>query len=315
MKTKSLTEGAMLAAITVLMVYLGVHIGLVGLIIPVPLALLVYRHGLRAGIIVSLTSSMVSALALNSVFLALELIIIGVLGIAIGMALREKFTISQTFLVGIGADIISTILKVFSYSLIFGRNLIEMYLELWEESSGYWVEIWQQLNLPPEVIAEYQQMIETIPMALQMLLPALLLGMAVVRAWANLWVLRLILKRLGDNIPWFPRFIHWRFPAYFFWGFILGRVAMLISAFIPWEIWERLALNLDVIFLYTFLIQGLAVIWFYFDKYKVAKVLRVIFVIFMFQPGTLIVLLFSIVGVLDVWFDFRRLKAINDMEG
>ena len=51
MKTRSLTEGAMLGAITVLLTLIGNYLGFPPLLIPVPLIILVYRHDIRAGIL------------------------------------------------------------------------------------------------------------------------------------------------------------------------------------------------------------------------------------------------------------------------
>lgn len=308
MKTKALTEGAMLSALMVLMVYVGIHIGFIGIIVPVPLAVLVLRHGFKAGLVVAFVSSIVSSLVLGSILLSLELILIGILGIALGMAIREGFTITQTFFVGMGAALVSIGLKILTYSAITGMNLLEMYLEMWDTTSNQWMRIWEGLNLPEEAILEYASMLEAIPVLVQMLLPSLLLGMAVVQAFVTLLVLRLILKRLGTTIPWFPPFSHWRFPWHLVWGFILGRLIGVLTLFHPHLILTRIGANLDMIFLYVFFIQGLAIVWFFFDRFKIPKVFRILFVIFLFQPG-LFGTLVALFGVLDIWVDFRKLNA------
>ena len=56
--TRSITEGAMLAAITVVLSFLGAYVfPYIFFIVPVPLIILVYRHGLRLGILVTVVSA------------------------------------------------------------------------------------------------------------------------------------------------------------------------------------------------------------------------------------------------------------------
>lgn len=308
LQTRAITEGAMLAAITVLLAFLALYIGFVGLIIPVPLALLVYRHGFRAGVIVAVASALLSALVLNTLLLAVELIITGLIGMALGMALKERFTFFQIMLVGTAASTAAAVLKVMAYSVIFGQNLLELYLESWSRTSEQWLVIWENLGLSPEMIQQYEEMLTAVPAMVQILLPVILVGSGIVRAAATLFVIRVVLRRLGDHIPWFPPFITWTAPWYMVWGFIVGRLFVLISFYFPGEIWETIAVNLDVFFLYAFFVQGLAIVWFFLDRYRVPKFIRVVFVLFLFQPGSFLILLVALVGLLDTWLDFRKVR-------
>ncbi len=312
MRTRALTEGAMLAAITVLFALIGAYVGFITIIIPVPLGLLVYRHGLRNGIIVSLTSAFLAALTLSSVFVAIELVTIGVLGVALGIALREKFGFVQLVIVGVGASIVATLMQIFAYSLIFGHNLFEMYLEVWEQSSEHWFSVWEGLGLSEEMLAQYELVLGAIPETLRLLFPIILVGMGLMRTMANLFVMRIVLKRLGETLPWFPPFAQWRWPWYFVYGFILGRLFSIIALYVPGNIWQLVGFNLDVFFLYAFFIQGLAITWFYMEKYKIHKIVRVILILFLFQPGSILLLFIALAGILDTWFNFRKLKTDKD---
>jgi uncharacterized protein YybS (DUF2232 family) len=62
---------------------------------------------------------------------------------------------------------------------------------------------------------------------------------------------------------------------------------------------------LQILFNYVFLLQGLAILWFFLDKANLPKLVRWIIIIFVFNPlfTTLVVWL----GVLDTWFNFRKL--------
>ena len=126
MKTRSITEGAMLAAITVLLTVIGEYVGLPALIIPVPLTLLVFRHSYRLGISMSVASAVVASLISGHVLSGVTIVIWGFLGIALGMALREQFSFAKTIAVGVVANIVSLGLQVLFYSLLFGTNLLKI---------------------------------------------------------------------------------------------------------------------------------------------------------------------------------------------
>ena len=87
MKTRSLTEGAMLGALTVLLTLLGEYLSIPALIVPVPLILLVYRQGFRWGIVTSVVSALVTGLVTGHVFAGLSIIIWGFVGVALGHGL------------------------------------------------------------------------------------------------------------------------------------------------------------------------------------------------------------------------------------
>ena len=77
MKTRTVTEGAMSAVIIVILSCFNFSFGFVGPLIPIPLAMIVHRHGLRAGIAVSFVSAAVTSLLLASPIIGLDLMIIG----------------------------------------------------------------------------------------------------------------------------------------------------------------------------------------------------------------------------------------------
>ena len=77
MKTRSLTEGAMLGAITVLLAILGEYIGVPSIIVPIPLMLLVYRQGFQYGILAAIAAALISSFVAGHVFSGLSIIIWG----------------------------------------------------------------------------------------------------------------------------------------------------------------------------------------------------------------------------------------------
>jgi len=141
---------------------------------------------------------------------------------------------------------------------------------------------------------------------LKLALPAALLTTAIIMTFVNYWLARLILNRLGTKLPWLKSFRLWRFPWYLAWGYILGQALLLVTQGQGnGNLWFGVGLNLQILFNYVFLLQGLAILWFFLDKANLPKLVRWIIIIFVFNPlfTTLVVWL----GVLDTWFNFRKL--------
>lgn len=303
----------MLAGVTVILALLGLYFGFANLIIPVPLALLVYRHGLKSGILVSLASAILATLILGSLFVGLEVVIIGVIGIALGIALREKFNFIQLFVVGTASSIIATVLKFITYSTIAGFNLLDELVSAIEMSSEQVLSFWQGVGFSEEMLLQYSEVLTAMPALFKVLFPLLLVFLGIIQAFANLFVIRAILKRLGDSIPWIPPFAKWKWPWYFVWGFIFGRIFSLIQVYYPSEVLHAISLNLDVFFLYAFFVQGLAIAWHIMDRFNMAKILRFVLIFFVLITGWIWVILIALAGVLDTWFDFRKLKVNKEV--
>jgi len=298
----------MLAGITVIFTIIGTYFGFTQFLVPVPLAILVFRQGFKSGVIVAIVASLVTAMLFGSVLMAVQLIILGLMGIALGMALAEKFSITQTFVVGSIASIITLLLSVLSYSIIFGENLIEVYLATWSTTSEQWLAMLEQMGMNPEFIAQYEQTLELIPTLFTTLIPAGLIGAALLQTFVNLALIRIVIKRLGTQMAWISPLKQWRLPSWFSWGFVLAALLMFLPQYLPYQFIGVLGLNVFYCVFIAFLVQGIAICWFYFDKYKVNVLFRVIFVFMLFQISISAVVL-SLGGAMDTWFNFRKLNV------
>jgi uncharacterized protein YybS (DUF2232 family) len=305
-ETRSLTEGAMLAAITVLLSLLGAYIfPYIFFIVPVPLTILVYRHGLRQGIVVAVATSLLAGLVIHVFTTLILLLVLGLVGIAIGVALREGLSASRVMLIGSIAAVIAYVLLVVFSQALFEVNILDMMVESFELSIEQVTALYQRMGMAPEQLEETRAMLFDMIELMKIVLPVTLLLSAIALAFVNFLLSRLILQRLGSTVSWFPPFAYWRFPWYLAWGYILGMGLPLLFHQGPMMV---LASNLQIFFTYVFLIQGLAIIWFFFEKHKIHRLGRTLFLILVFFPRTAFSLFVIWGGVLDTWFDFRKIE-------
>ncbi|NMB25924.1 MAG: YybS family protein [Firmicutes bacterium] len=304
--TRSLTEGAMLAAITVLLSLLGAYfMPYLFFVTPVPLIILVYRHGMRPGILVAVTSALLAGIVISMVPTMIFLLILGLVGIAMGGGLREGFPPHRILLIGTATSVIALILMVAVTTLVLDISVLETSFEALRQSLEQALRMYERFGveehpfLKPNAIDEFVRL-------LKLALPAALLTTATMMTFVNYWLARLILNRVGAKLPWIKPFRSWRFPWYLAWGYILGHGLLLASrGMTETNVWFALGLNLQILFNYVFLLQGLAILWFFFEKARVPKLVRWIVIVFLFNPMITTIIVWA--GVLDTWFNFRKL--------
>ena len=307
MDTRSLTEGAMLAAITVVLALLGVYFfSYLLFIVPVPIAILVYRHGLRAGILVSVTAAMISGFFGTMVTTFIFLLVIGLVGIAIGGALRENQSAPMVMVIGSGVAVIALVLLTGVAMLFFGADLVERTFEMMEESFEYAYSLYESMGVDTSQILGGVSVAELIAM-MKTILPSAVVLTGIGITFVNYWLTRTLLRRFtSKEVPWFQPFGNWKFASYLVWGFILAKALLLILQTQNNPLLLQVAMNLEIIFNYVYLLQGMAIAWWFLNNWQVATFIRVLLLFLAITSPVATMLIF--LGVLDTWFDWRKLE-------
>lgn len=307
MKTRSLTEGAMLGALTVLLTLVGEYLGIPAMIVPVPLILLVYRQGFRWGIITSIVAALVTGLVAGHVFAGLSIIIWGFVGVALGLALKERFSFTKLMAIGVFANLVVIGLNMLLYALVIGGNMYLDLMNTFTQSIEQAIETSRSLGAAEESLAQLQIMLELVPFLFKNGLPALLFLASLGMSFVHLAVARLVLKRMGESVAWVQPFSQWRLPAYVSPFFLAGWVLVSLARFVALPPWlEFLGVNLFYITSTAYMVTGLSLAWYYFQQRGTSSFLRVLFVLLLFWVPFVLVALVMLT-VADGFFDFRRL--------
>lgn len=309
MKTSAVTEGAVSAGIIVLLGLLSFTFGLFSFFIPVPLAVIVYRHNLKTGMLVAFASAAVASLLLMMPLLGLEILIVGFIGIVLGLAIKENLSFARTFIIGAGAAVLASILRLAALSLIADYNIIADFTQVWERVSRQALELWQASDMPSELLDQYTELFSSMPSLFAVLLPISILALSLFETILCLMFMNIVFKRFGVSLPKVPPFIRWQLPWHFVWGYIIGKALTIVYAYFPSQIMQALAVNVDLFFSGAFFIQGLAILWYYLTQAEIRKGFRIFITAVLLLTGN--VLIFNILvmlGVLDTWFDIRKLN-------
>jgi uncharacterized protein YybS (DUF2232 family) len=158
---------------------------------------------------------------------------------------------------------------------------------------------WRAADLPAEQLAELQEVSRQMADFLMHAWP----GLVVTAAGALLLSLVLILSAVarGRYRIAGPSFRQWKASEFLIWALILAGAGMLLAD----GVIRRLALNVLVVVLPVYFLQGMAIVSFWFQKKSISPLLRNLGYLFILIVNPLPVVVTGL-GVFDMWVDFRR---------
>ena len=147
--------------------------------------------------------------------------------------------------------------------------------------------------------------LEKLKSLIQYLLPALVITNTGLVAWLNVVLGRQLLVVLDWGKPE-PPLYHWSTPEWLIFPVLAAGFLLLVPVYFV----RLLSLNLLVVLSLLYFCQGVAVIATWFQRYRLPRPLRGIGYILMFLHPLFVVVI--IIGLVDIWLDFRRLHQAVD---
>ena len=158
-------------------------------------------------------------------------------------------------------------------------------------------------NLPAENTPHIEAAFEQLRIIVPKILPALLITGILGTVWMNLALGNWLLKKRGLKLAPWRDFSEWQLPDNLVWG-VIGSAFALIFFTEPLNI---IGLNVLLIWGALYAIQGLAILVSLLAKWAVPAPFRtLIYILLVIQSYGIVLLI--IVGVADVWSDFRHLN-------
>jgi len=143
---------------------------------------------------------------------------------------------------------------------------------------------------------------------LRTVIPRVLPGMIAMSAlsiiWLNMALANWLLKR--NSFPAWPDFKDWRLPEPVVWPLIVAGFLL----FVPGQV-NTVALNVVMVLFTLFHIQGFAILLNLFEKWSVPHPVRIFLIPILIIQAYGIILL-ALLGIADIWADFRKPKS-NDI--
>ncbi|MBW2063417.1 MAG: DUF2232 domain-containing protein [Deltaproteobacteria bacterium] len=261
------------------------------------------QEGLKIGLLAIVLTSLTTVLAGSPqlVFLAIEL---GLIGLLISECFRRGYSFGFTVMMGTVVVLFFGLTILVSVGLTKNMGPFELVRNYFQTNlqgtmSAYQAAGWDEARL--RQFEEYAKMVAGI---IARIYPSLMIIGAGFLVWINV-ILGIPLLRLRKlNYPDFGSLDRWRTPEHLVWGLIGAG----FSLFFPASSVKFIGVNVLLVLLVVYVLQGLSIVLFYLNKYRVPSWIRMgIYLLFLLQQIFLVGL--AMVGLFDQWIDFRKIHA------
>ena len=311
MSTRAVVEGAVFAAVAVVMYILGPATQMVLTIAyPVPAALITQRHGVRAGIMASIVAALGTGLIMGPLDGLICLAIVGLPGIVLGLCMKKGLGWAKSTIITGLVIAVTTVVDFLLGALAIGispqkawDDIHKAMADSVEVSKG----IYEKLGATPEVMSQLEDMAAKTAVVLKQLLPAFLILSGLLFALAAYSIVRAVLLRMKTKVQPIDAFETWAMPIVLVWAPIMGLALPLLGNYLKVPIIVTIGDNLFTGSMLLYMVHAMSLVWFYMRKNNVPKFLRFVACVFIYVTPFFSGLL-PYAGVLDSFYDFRRLR-------
>jgi uncharacterized protein YybS (DUF2232 family) len=274
-------------------------------LLPLPVLYYRVRFGSQAASILMILSILIisafsGGISADTILMA---VMLG-LGLLLGIYIAAHASPGKTIAYSTSAILAAVFLLLAVVGNLSGSGMFALVSEYIQNNLDLTVAAYRQMDGSEESIAMLDESIEKIHYVLVRIIPALSAVVLVITAWVNLLIGRTILAAAGFNSPVLGQLNLWQAPDILVWG-VIGCGLLLL---LPFHVPSVIALNLLIVMMLVYMLQGFAIMSFYFDKKRVPIFIRVL------VYGTVAIqqflLLFVVgLGFFDTWFNVRRINT------
>lgn len=281
-------------------------------LIPVVLALFIAKFGWKYtnGIVLM---ALLAATLVSTIVSGLDTLLFTSLFIPVGYLLAYSIFLEEKPWVT-GLRIICTLFLLLSitFSILYSGKDVSF----WEGASqsitigidGI-IDVYRQNSeVSAEEFSEIEQRLSLLKIYIPKIIPAFLGTILIFWGWSLLVISNYLLPRFGCAQPW-EGFRFWTLPEKLIWVVIIAGLMMFFGENLTFSI----GINVLFISLFIYSFQGLAVLVFMLDKWKVPRFMKlVIYLMAVLQTfGTFLLI---VTGVADVWMNFRKVNNAGNIE-
>jgi uncharacterized protein YybS (DUF2232 family) len=280
---------------------------------PLPLIVLVVRHGLRWGIMAAAAAGVLMGLLVEPL-LSLRLVIaFAPAGLLLGWAFARGLSGVRTFMLTLLAAIAGQAAAVGLLLWVTDVNPLTMQVDILQSSFDSSLQLYEGLGMSEEALARTRADIEEGMKMLNYLFPLVFILMGLFYAVVSYMAGGRILRRLGHNVPQFPPFREWRLPQAFLYMFGFALVGLYWGGTREISWLYQLSLNANVLAIMAGLLQGIVLVHCLLSHYKVSLPLRIVLYVFLIM-NPFLAQVTAMTGLIDMLFDYRRRFAARNQK-
>lgn len=299
---------ALLFIATLLTVTLVVAAGMVGtlslfvnLFVPLPVAVVTLRHGGWIGFCATTLAGVAVALIGEGAAWLFYLVQFGLPGLLLPLLLRRGLGWDRALLLALSATVATALAALAAFA---GGGIVKQVEDFMAAEIDRAMTAYRSAELSKEQLEELSGLAVTMKQFLITAWP----GLGVVIFGFFLLVLVYLLTTLPATrsaVPG-PAFVSWKSPELLVWPLILGGFGLFVEGTV-----RTLALNLMLVLVPIYFLQGLAIVTYFFQQRGLPPLLRSLgyLMLVLLNPLPLVV---AALGLFDLWADFRKPRITNN---
>jgi len=281
-------------------------LGLLGTVfVPLPVLYYYSKLGRGPGILVFALSLAVTLAVLKGLSFQTGLVyfsLLGLLGGVLSEVLRKNCSIEKT-IIYCGGILLSLGFAVLIYlSLTSGNmpwNVIMTHISVVVQEN---IDMYSRAGISQQHIELIRENADQITRILVGLSPSIALVGTIFLVWVNILEGKWLFKKKGMWYPSFGDLSLWKTLDKTVWLVVITGICIMV----PLETLRILGLNVLIVLLFIYMLQGLAIMSFFFQTKNVPVYLRAFGYLLVFAQQFLLLIVAG-VGLLDTWVDFRKL--------
>ncbi|MBW2544623.1 MAG: DUF2232 domain-containing protein [Deltaproteobacteria bacterium] len=279
-------------------------------IVPVPMLYYYSKLGRLRGILVfalSLTIAMTILRALGFQTAFVYFFLLGSLGPILSEVLRKNYSIEKTVIYSVGIFLTLSLAILFYLSLISGKvpwSIIGTHISMTVKEN---IDLYSRTGISMEYVELLRENAAQIASVLFGLLPALVFVGSAFFVWLNILEGKWLFRKKGMWYPDFGDLSLWKTLDKMVWLVVISGVFIMI----PLDGFRILGMNIMIALFFIYMLQGLAIINFFFNRKNVPLFLRVFGYFLIFAQQFLLFIVAGL-GLIDAWADFRKLDKKSD---
>jgi len=321
METKSITEGALMAALTAILAMAGIFIPMLEPVVmtiwTLPVVVVCLRWGMRPGAVTMAAAGLVILIIATPTYAVDMLLRSAGPALIIGYGFIHKWKSETSILFTAIAAFIGLAASYALTFMIMGIGLDNLF-SVEPETINEFVLLFSNYGLLDQFqmsAAEMSEFFTNIFSMLKYLFPGMLLVGGLFTAFTNYVAANFVLGKLKVPLPPVTKLSDFRMPFGFVFGFIFGLGLMVVGdVFLPGlPFVARVGQNISLVSIAIYIFQGIGLILHFIGRAEPSarKILKIVFIIVILMIFLYFFMIVGLIGIADALFDFRKMGIFN----
>jgi uncharacterized protein YybS (DUF2232 family) len=278
-----------------------------GIFVPLPAVFYSLKNGQANGATIVAVSLAVLAVLTGVPTAALYILQAGIISLALAAFLDAGKGGARAIASSVALNVAVILLLALAYTLYKGVNLHQQMLAGINASISQAMDFYGKSGIKGDELKTMEQLLREGGAFIGRIYPALLLISLATVAGCNLLMVRRLAARIPRTLE-VGELKEFRNPEQLIWALIAAGFAMLLDS----RLVSDAALNVLVITLSFYFMQGLAIIIYFFERFMVPAGVRWFFYVFLaLQPYLTVAV--ALLGIFDLWGNFRTPKQRENL--